>query len=401
MSLLQNSVVDYLADNSRPQERKSSVDIAIAMNDIVSGNAYISDFSLSQEDYMTSEGKTYLALLPAFAIANPESSEAFTKAALNSVENMKRTKEFEQGNSAWSNYKRLSANMRNHYNEDYIKASEEFYKKTGKSPINLWDEYLDEMDKRRININQIHGERLRSKVIKSIRDRGLNLPGDWELNDKETFLFAAKKSSDTSSFSKAVSKKIGQEMSIEPGLSWSAFVRNSDIQKIIKNKFNNHSVGFISMDLSKKEFFKKFVYPESNSRTNNVKKIILAPVEAFKDEGVYETEGKDAVKRVKVPVISIGFSCFFAILNLLSMVSGIFQGGFSKILYFVLLLLVLILPFNMTNKISSSKAFNQTLKRQPNHIAYSIKWITNAQPFVYPIGEMISNNVYKIEDYAL
>jgi hypothetical protein len=361
------------------------------MPSIISGDTIVAGFDLSVDDYKSAEGKTYLALLPAFGISSPNASEVFSQVAEKSLESSAKSFLLEGADAAWTNYSNARENLRFRYNNEYLSASEEFANKTSQKPDpqEAWDWYIAKMDENHINIDEEQSDRTRKAVISAIKKKGINLPSNWLLNDKETFIATVSLEVTPQKFSSALSKKMGRKMSLPPNLPWDEFVSHKDIQNLLKDQLQMNGYRTVPINLTKPEFVNLYTKKASKVEFNKLKKILLSPAETFEDDGVNSSVGKDAIKRVKVPVISLGFSCLFTLINLAMLISGLLTGYIGNLISIIFITIILIFPLSLDNRISSSNAFNKVIQRESKYVGVSLAWVTNSEPYVYPAGRLL------------
>jgi hypothetical protein len=180
-------------------------------------------------------------------------------------------------------------------------------------------------------------------------------------------------------------------MSLPPNLSWDEFVFHKDIQNILKEQLNMASYGVVPINLTKPEFVNLYSKKASMVELNKLKKILLSSADTFVDGGVNSLVGRDAIKRVKVPVISLGFSCLFTLINLAMVISGLVSGYIGSLISLAFISIILLIPLSLDNRISSSKAFNKVIQRESKYVGISLAWVTNSEPYVYPAGRLLKN----------
>lgn len=393
MANVQDAIATHLADNSTAEERKAAYALSYIMPSIISGDTVVAGFDLSIQDYKTAEGKTYLALLPAFGISSPNASEVFALAARKSIETSAHSHLQEGADAAWTSYSNARENLRLKYNNEYLSASQEFTNKTTHKPDpqEAWGWYIAKMDEKHINIDEEQSERTRKAIIYAIKKKGILLPSNWMINDKETFIKAVSLEVSPKKFADAISKKLGRKMSLPPNLSWDEFVFHKDIQNILKEQLNMASYGVVPINLTKPEFVNLYSKKASMVELNKLKKLLLSSADTFVDGGVNSIVGRDAIKRVKVPVISLGFSCLFTLINLAMVISGLVSGYIGSLISLAFISIILVIPLSLDNRISSSKAFNKVIQRESKYVGISLAWVTNSEPYVYPAGRLLKN----------
>lgn len=366
------------------------------MPDIISGDAVISGFDLSATDYNSPEGKTYLALLPAYGISSPIAPKVFSEVAAKSIDAKVTSTIDENINVAWDQYVSAREYLRRLYNDEYLPASDKFLNNTKamRDPNEAWNNYLSKMDEASIDIDIYNDNLTRNRVLRGLAKKGIVLPNDWAFNDKETFVKALSASS-SPKFSDLISKKMGRKMTLPANLPWEDFVAHKDIQKILKQKMNVEISGPVSVNWTKQELKNRFFKKLKHTEANNIKKILNADPIEFADGNAHSLLGQKAVKIVKVPVIALAFSCLFGLINLALLVSNL-GNTFGRPLWglsaaTLLISAIIITPLSLENKISSSVAFHKIIAREPIFIGVALTWITNTEPYVYPASKHILN----------
>ena len=384
---LQDQIANNLANDATGQERKAAILIQATMADVIQGNSSIHGFNFSKQDLRTPEGKTFVALLPAFSINNPNVVAIYAIPAAQALKNRALSAENEAFELYWDQYKALSNYVRNIYNNQYQCHSNKLETPTGEV---AWLSYLNEVGDR-INIHQVPSLDMQAKIIQKVRESGVNVPNDWLPDDKEGFIAAYNALGNEAKAREAFMKASN---GLPPDLSWAEFSKHIVVQNEIKKNFKNIvKKDNLSLDLNQSQFMNQFIRTSSKIDLNKSMAIINSNSEDFEDNNHLSGIGREAIKSVKIPIISLAFSCVFAILNLLLLVISLFTSLKAKGLVALASIIIIFTPFLLANKISSSNTFADVLIAMPKAVAIPTLWLTNAQPFAYPIGHFFTDKL--------
>jgi hypothetical protein len=234
------------------------------------------------------------------------------------------------------------------------------------------------------------------------------LPYSWTVNDRD-------------SFNRAVIKKIAMDgesnwkrdfksetsMSMEPNLSWSEFKDRPQIKsKIYENVPEKYRVYVINLDWNNEQFYENIVLPIVERESKDYLELLSSEREFFGDGEKYEIIGKDALRTVMVPPISMGISLFLVVLTLMRIPFKIYEltigrSGdhkyFIKGTYFGRMFVILILPSvwssnHFTEDDSAMSYFFEEIKNNKTSIgSYSLKWVLSVQPLLQPVGKSFDN----------
>lgn len=399
MSSFQTAVTNYLADSSTQVERKAAYAISLVKSDLVRGDIKVVGFDFAPAEYKTAEGKTFVALFPAFAMSTPSAEELFSKAAAVSVKNIAGEAQTARLNEAFRAYAGVRDTFVRQYNDQYLPASRQYLENGGGDPDTQWQKYLEAMDQHRIDIEEYQSDRMRMRVIEALRKEGVPLPDDWQLNDKDTFVQSLRHGQ---SFSSLLHQKTSIALNVEAGLPWEQFAAHPDVVKLFNEELRKVAMGRVNykgqlpLNLGFAGFEKRFgkdVDAAVAKRSGQVMKVLQSPAETFADGKVNAETGREAVKALKAPVLALGISCLFAIINLIMVISSFIPGWIGKTLTAVAISVAVILPVKVSNTITSSPVFHEIAHRAGPEAGTALTWITNAQPFIYPLANIAAQTV--------
>lgn len=393
MATLQTGIAEWLADTSSPAERKAAMAIATVVPDLVNGNYHVDGFDFTRKDYRSAEGKTFVALFPAFAIHHPEANARFGPLALDSVENRR----IEIGSALlktpWDSYQQAVGRIRQNFDTVYKPGSDAYLQMGHQPPDEVVSQYLRNMDAVGVNIDQeVTRDRL-ATVRKQFARDGIELPEGWQLNDLETLRAAAAKGQSFAAFAYE-HRKI--KTTLPAGLDWPEYAAHPEVQGQFPAAMEALGKRPIPLDLSKPQFEHRLrakLPAELRQKEAAAKAALKAPVAAFADGGEQAEAGRAAVKRAKVPVISLGLSCLFATINLIVLVCSMVPGWLGKLVTLALVSAVLVMPMGASNRISGSPVFESIIQREDALVGVGLTWVTNVQPFTHWVGNALAKGM--------
>jgi hypothetical protein len=260
-----------------------------------------------------------------------------------------------------------------------------------------------------MNVNQFNSHpKTRQSIVSKMREKGVVLPSSWTVNDRDGFNRAVIKKIAMDSESKWKKDfKMETSMSMEPNLSWSEFKEKPQIKsKIYENVPEKYSTYDINLDWNNEEFYKNIVLPIVERETKDYLDLLSSERKLFGDGEKYEVVGKDALRTVMVPPISMGISLFLVVLTLLKIPFKIYEltigrnknhKYYVKGGYFGSILIVLILPSlwssnHFTEESNAISYFFEEIKDNKTSVgSYSLKWVLSIQPLLQPVGKSFDN----------
>jgi hypothetical protein len=243
------------------------------------------------------------------------------------------------------------------------------------------------------------------RLIKEFKNKGLLLSNNWTINDRTGFY-------------SAVSKKVKKEALIgwnkevnkmgytfAPNMSWNNFQLDKEVQSKIKDHMGDMYIKGIKADWNKKNFKKNVLDPNIERKTKFYLEAVNSSVIHFEDGGKYEDYGKQALRSVIVPPISMFLSLFLICLTLSKLPSKYYnlftynKEKKEKKKVFVILgkiiipVLILVLPIMLVSNTYTDKEgstvnhFLNKVNDTANPVfSYAIRWTLHAQPVLHPLG---------------
>uniref|UniRef100_A0A486XJD1 Uncharacterized protein n=1 Tax=Rheinheimera sp. BAL341 TaxID=1708203 RepID=A0A486XJD1_9GAMM len=318
------------------------------------------------------------------------------------------------GDGGWRDKKYSYTNEASHYRQRFLElpaVEQEFVTKTGYST----------------NLSNFDAFRAHSKTQEQVRasliEHGLSLPTDWTTNDSQT-LNDAVRSKVIADTKTAWEREIkAKNLTMAPNLSWREFEVHKDVQARIKADMKENYVPGLRASWSDQEFSRRVIEPAVARKVKEVENQLTAIESDFADGGRYEDIGKNSLRTVIVPPISLILSLFLICLTMLKLpikLVGLFRkeinGSEKKTFHTALnsvlaispILLVMTVPFYIgENKYSSKESnvnyFINQIEDNSYIYAFWLKWLIHAQPMMQPFGLALAEQsqfMQKIEPIA-
>ncbi|MCL1142357.1 PEGA domain-containing protein [Shewanella gaetbuli] len=287
----------------------------------------------------------------------------------------------------------------NHYKQILmVKMEGDFIKDSGGYPLGIED------------IHQFrHHEITSQKVSVKLKPKGLTLPNDWRMADRN-------------GFNNAVAKKVKQEadqrwrnetakrgFNAPPNLTWNEFQRHKQTQQRIKSEMAELYVSPMLADWNNKQFLRQVIEPNIQRKTSELLTILEAQKAEFADGGTFEESGKSALRATIVPPISMAISLALVLLTVLKLplkaaelikarnpasttkkspkqtiISMGVSGGLMASIF------VLPMTFSSNEFTLEDSAtqyfFEQMEQNDAASVSYALRWLLTTQPIVQPIG---------------
>lgn len=316
------------------------------------------------------------------------------------------------GDGGWKDKKYTYTNDASHYRRRFLAlpaVEQEFFTQTGYE-TNLSD----------FNAFRIH-PKTQEQVRISIIKQGITLPTGWTIADRGVLNEAVKNKvvADTKS---AWQREIkAKNLTMEPNLSWREFEVHKDVQARIKAEMKENYVPGLRASWSDQEFSRRVIEPAVAKKIKEVEAQLTAIEEDFADGGKYENIGKNSLRTVIIPPISLILSLFLICMTLLKLpikLAALLRKNensntnpnfvrkvISPALAIAPVLIVLTVPFYIgENKYSSKESnvnfFINQIEEKSYIAAFSLRWLLNAQPIMQPLGLNMAEKWHFMEKIA-
>lgn len=251
------------------------------------------------------------------------------------------------------------------------------------------------------------------QVRQKLANKGLNLPQSWQVNDKAGFDKAVDTKVRNEARKRWQAEMDKQGLDIPPNLSWERFQKQPDIQQRIKEQMGEYYVNPTYAHWNKKTFKERVVDHHVKSETEAVLQRMEAAKGTFADGKPNEDIGKEMMRAVIVPPISMGLSLLLVILTLVKLPKKYFallarkseakidtdkrkklliKGSFSAITFVAIFTVPLFLWSN--DYTSQGSTVHYFLEKTEEHgskgARFALNWILHAQPVMHPLGDTLN-----------
>jgi len=237
--------------------------------------------------------------------------------------------------------------------------------------------------------------------------QGIDLPAHWHLEDKDVFLKYAE-----SSLRKQANDVFADQIrrspigaALPPGLSMQKFEAHPAVQtylrRLFKESFQSVPRDALSTRWDAATVNEKLFIPALQDS-------ISAPADDFANGSRLARQGRDAVRLLLTPVISLTLSLFFGLFSIYGLVMlslgqfnfrlrGITTHGLNVTIF----LLIAVLPFLFTiglAKYPGYKALSEaSIPGYQQPFRYAVAWVVRIQPAILPISQRAAAILFQNE----
>ena len=247
------------------------------------------------------------------------------------------------------------------------------------------------------------------RLLKSLADKGLTLNNNWHISNRKEFSqsVANKVKNDADKQWQQAMKERGLNLPIN--LDWNSFQHHPSVQKKIESQMGDMYVSNVKSDWSQANFKRYVLDPNIAKRTQRYLDMIEDARPHFEDGEKYADAGKQALRSVIIPPISMSISLFLICLTLIKLpIKSIevvkpdwLEGkpkGVSISIKSLPPILLIILPVMLVNnqftalENSPVNYFLTKVEKNSNPIfSYALRWTLHAQPVLHPMGLAFEN----------
>lgn len=244
------------------------------------------------------------------------------------------------------------------------------------------------------------------KLRTHFSSKGLALNERWNINDRAEFAQAVAKKVTNEANSQWRSEMAKHDLSLKPNLPWVRFQLHKQIQAKIADRMGDLYVKNIRADWNKKSFKEYVLDPNIEKRTDKYLTMLNSAQSKFVDGGEYAEYGKQALRSVLIPPISMSLSLFLICLTfsklplkLWLLIKPVSVNAIDKkhplswlkklIMPAVILIAPVVLINNTFTKDQQSPVnyFLAKVEESSNPVfSYAIRWTLHAQPVLHPLG---------------
>lgn len=244
------------------------------------------------------------------------------------------------------------------------------------------------------------------KVRKTLKRKGLTLQSNWNIGQRAAFTrtVAEKVKGEADKGWKEEIRKTGYDL--PPNLRWTGFQLHPAIQREIKKEMGENYVKNVKSDWSEKDFKRYVVDPNINKKVQRIKELVSSSVDLLADGGKYEEDGKQALRSVVVPPISMALSLFLICLTIMKLPLKILEAikprwkqavpkGLPALVSLAIPVLLLVLPVSLSENRFTEDAkgpvnfFLNKIDESNPAMSYALRWTLHAQPILHPAGTQL------------
>jgi hypothetical protein len=396
-------LIDKIVSLSDGELRRTALQLRIISFAALNGNLPIGDIDLGGRESRLPSAKAFLAIFPDFVLLYPKVHSMLT--ALVSDPRMPDAigdaSDLLSAREVWNTiYQPYLDKLRTIYNQKYLGGSRRFREALDAVPAleaQKWKLYVDQLSQKDLTPEQARP--FRASVVAALRQRGLELPDDWDPADQQTFFDAVAarvRSEATENFATASTKLLGSP--VPPELSWQKFCE----QPAIMSKFQTLTATSkpISCDMTFADFETK-VYP-GYVRSNGSLVLVqaLRPPEEFNDEGPLAAIGRRAMEGIVVPPIALGFSLLGACVHVFkamrfAVLSIAPDAQLLLIIPISILIALIYFPVGRPNAITTTDSYRrfESVKNDEKPFgkiqAVVFRWVIEMEAYAYPINDYV------------
>lgn len=252
-------------------------------------------------------------------------------------------------------------------------------------------------------------EETQKRLRKSLTGKGLPLSNNWHINNRKEFSHsvASKVKTDADKQWQQTMKERGLNLPIN--LDWNSFQLHPSVQKKIEYQMGDMYVTNVKSDWNQANFKRHVLDPNIAKRTQQYLDMIKDARPHFKDGGKYADEGKQALRSVIIPPISMSISLFLICLTLIKLpvksievikpnwLEGKSKGvsvGIKSLPTILLIILPVMLVSNQFTAQENSPVnyFLTKVEKASNPLfSYALRWTLHVQPLLHPMGLAFEN----------
>ncbi|AYA64182.1 carboxypeptidase regulatory-like domain-containing protein [Alteromonas sp. RKMC-009] len=242
------------------------------------------------------------------------------------------------------------------------------------------------------------------RIRNTLKTKGLALPADWRVEQRLVFSQAVAnkvKTDADAGWNDAMQRK---GLSLPVNLQWQDFQLHPSVQSIIAQKMGDMYVDNVHADWSQANFKQYVLDPNIEKRTLRYIDMISDARVHFENGGKYAEAGKQALRSVLIPPISMFLSLFLICLTILKLPIKAFElfkpdwqehtPKWSRwVIKSIPILLICFLPSLLVQSTFTARAdspVNHFLEKveENGHPVFStvLGWTLHAQPILHPLG---------------
>ena len=252
-----------------------------------------------------------------------------------------------------------------------------------------------------------------AEIRQAFLKNDLKLATNWSIDDRPAFALAVSEKIKTQTIRNWQKEMERKGLSMPPNLTWKEFQLHTDVQNKIKRHMGERYVNNTMADWNKRNFKDRIIDPNIDKKSTEYLSAINSSLSSFEDGGEFSEYGKQALRSVVIPPISMFLSLFLMCLTLAKLPGKYWtlltykkpkKEDSSELLVFakmsympVIILLVPLLLMNnaFTNDKNSTANYFLTKVEESSVplVSYLLKWTLHTQPYLHPLGEFLEKSL--------
>lgn len=409
---LQEGILRAITSLSKAEDRRAAMTLVLVTGSVHEEAARIDGFSNAGIDPDSPASRSFLALLPAMALATENIGERLDNEirALVRHEVMSRTGSLKQVFN--DRYLPAELEIRGMWNA-YVKQHgpyDEAVARIGQEQRKAWASYMRSVRNRPDRIPRSRW----SHVASSVRGRGIPVESGWRPTDRAGFDKAIRDrmlSRAKSEFRAAALARTGMEL--PPDLKQDEFILRPEIQNVFRARLRMVPDIPVDVEMDAAAFETKVYDRWIGEMTDRIVAGHHAPVAAFEPGGEWHGQGVDAIRVAYVPMIAFLFSLAGALTHTTKcawLAFGVVvcrrerHDGPAPVLrrtgrwaIVAAAFLLALGPFLFDNPVTRTELFRKleqaTESRFGKPTALAARWIVQAQAHFYPVGSAVRRTI--------
>lgn len=405
----QRELVQYVVRSRTTTELRQAAQVVLASRATLQGEVTIQGLELKPSEYGSPAGKAFFAVLPLMASVTPYMLSRIDHEVERIVNASLRAEVGDPVSIYKAHYLPIANGVRALYNQHYITASNRLMQiraSTGTADQD-WERYRSELGQLHISATNPPPD-VRAQVLARLRQSGVPVSDDFRLDDRAAFQAAHPRTRAELEFRRRVNDTLGQASTLDVGLDVIQFTQHADIQAyartLLTRRFTGIALpaGVVDLNAGSAQFSAQFYEPWVRREVTRRVTALTASIERYAPGEIHHESGQRAMKVAVVPAVALGFSLFFGLLNLISLLSDRIRSPAWARRSFKLGLVaaVLVGPFLVSNNVTRSPAYQSlepAMAARSTAGALALRWVVQAEPVFYPVTNRVRKLLLGIE----
>jgi len=422
----ERELVDLIVRISSPGQRYAAANLMLLQQSLVTGDAHVRDLELSKQQMNGPDGKAFLATFPMLLlqISDVEKRIADQKATL-----VRRAVDKAYGGpvGAFNHYVDALKELKMAYDGQYLSGSRKYQAALNTIPTRQAEAWADY--ERSLRIKGLSPDSVplayHDRVRREVRQKGVNVPGNWRPNDRAGFNQAianSVKATADNEYQAGVRRALGEF--VAPNLSAEAFMLTPPIQRRLLAGLQFPCEVTVKLGYQTPSEFDRGVYGRVVDLVTQKKLNSLSGRLAdYADGARFGTSGKDSMRALVAPPMALAFSVAGAVAHILKLtiflvlecgLAHCFRNGWYK---FGAIVLGIVLMMGSFSAFLSSPITRQPLYQQHVHdavlseegrvislwrapLVHAIRGTIQVQPYAYPLFEWVRQTLLHDLDFG-